>query len=198
MAQLTAWEWLGVYLGAGACLLVLMRLYVTLILRPPQASGFATDMLAAIRADQPFDWRKKAESVLFMPLALLVWPLAIWVGISEILKPARTHTRPEPEPEPEPQEQFRCQKQHLRIVTSPAEAEKLGLVTDPLGRAPALPFGHLNAAWLAFLSKNEAGFTLWFFEVPLEDARVHRARACRGFAWVKSRKVQAEFVFEWN
>jgi len=32
----------------------------------------------------------------------------------------------------------------------------------------------------------------------LEDAEARHARACRGFAWVKSRKVQAEFVFEWN
>jgi hypothetical protein len=108
MEQLTAWEWFGVYLGAGACLLVLMRLYVTLILRPPQASGFATDMMAAIRADQPFDWRTKVKSVLFVPLAVLVWPLSVGVGISEILKPATTYTRLEPEPDP--QEQFRCQR----------------------------------------------------------------------------------------
>jgi hypothetical protein len=26
-------------------------------------------MMAAIRADMPFDWRTKAKSVLFMPLA---------------------------------------------------------------------------------------------------------------------------------
>ena len=53
MAHFTAWEWIGAYLGIGACVLVLMRLYVTLVLRPPQQSEFVTEMMAAIRADQP-------------------------------------------------------------------------------------------------------------------------------------------------
>jgi hypothetical protein len=79
-----------------------------------------------------------------------------------------------------------------------AEAENLGVVTDPLGRAPALPFGHLNGAWLTFLSGQEPDFSLWYFEVPLENALVRYERACRGFAWVKARKVKAEFVFETN
>jgi hypothetical protein len=46
------------------------------------------------------------------------------------------------------------------------------------------------------LAKEEPGFSLWYFEVPPENARGRHERACRGFAWVKARKVQAEFVFE--
>lgn len=192
MTELTALEWVGAYLGLGACALLLMRLYVKWVVRPPQESEFVTEMMAAVRADQPTDWRKRAESVLFVPLAVLVWPLSVGVGISELRKPAKTYR------EPPPEEKFRCQKEHLRMLTSPPEAERLGVVTDPLGRAPALPFGHLNEAWLTFLRKNEEGFSLWYFEVPAENARVRHERACRGFAWVKARKVQAEFVFETN
>jgi len=196
MNQLTAWQWFGVYLIAGACVLVLMRLYVKLVVRPPGNSEFVTEMMAAIRADQPFDWRSKAKSVLFMPLAVLVWPLSVGVGISEIRKPARGY--PGNPPEPAPEEQFRCQREHLRMPISAAEAEMMGTVTDPLGRAPDLPFGHLNGAWVTFLNKKEADFSLWYFEVPLENAVVRPERACRGFAWVKARTVQAEFVFETN
>jgi hypothetical protein len=192
MPQLTELQWFGAYIGVGACALVLMRLYVKWVVRPPQQSEFVTEMMAAIRADQPYDWRKTAKSVLFVPLAVLVWPLSIAVGISEIRKPAKTY------PEPSPQEKFRCQREHLRMPISIAEAQNLGLVTDPLGRAPALPFGHLNGAWLTFLSGQEADFSLWYFEVPLENALVRYERACRGFAWVKARKVKAEFVFETN
>ena len=130
--------------------------------------------------------------MLFVPLAVLVWPLSIAVGIGEIRKPAKTY------PEPSPEEKFRCQREHLRMPISIAEAENLGAVSDPLGRAPALPFGHLNGVWLTFLSGQEADFSLWYFEVPLENAMVRYERACRGFAWVKARKVQAEFVFETN
>lgn len=190
MANLSAWEWFGVYLGIGACALVLMRLYVTLVLRPPGNSEFVAEMMAAIRADEPFDWRTKAKSALFVPLAVLLWPMSVGVGISELRKPAKTY------PAPAPEEKFRCQREHLRMLTSPTEAAKLGLVIDPLGRAPALPFGHLNRAWVAFLSREAADFSLWYFEVPIEAAPDRQRLACRGFAWVKRRKVQAEFVFE--
>ena len=82
------------------------------------------------------------------------------------------------------------------MLTTPAEAEKLGVVIDPLRRAPVLPFGHLNGAWVAFLDGQGADFSLWYFEVPLENTPNRQRLACRGFAWVKARKVQAEFVFE--
>jgi hypothetical protein len=55
MPQLTALEWVGVYLGVGACALVLMRLFVKWVVRPPQQSEFVTEMMAAIRADLPRD-----------------------------------------------------------------------------------------------------------------------------------------------
>ena len=195
MADFNALEWFGVYLVVGACLLVLLRLYVTLVLRPPGDSEFVTEMMAAIRADEPFDRRKAVKSALFIPLAVLVWPLSVGVGLSEIRKPARTYR------EPSPEEQFRCQREHLLMLTSPAEAEKLGVVIDPLGRAPALPFGHLHNGWRAFLRKQAPDYSLWYFEVPLiELPNTERAGAprlkYRGFAWVKARKVQAEFVFE--
>ncbi len=192
MTELTALEWLGTYLCVGACALLLMRAYVRWGVRPPKQSEFVTEMMAAIRADQPYDWRKQAKSVLFVPLALLVWPLSIGVGISELRKPARTYQAPSPE------DRFNCQREHLRMPISTMEAEKMGVVTDPLGRAPALPFGHLNGAWQTFLGKKEDDFSLWYFEVPVDGTPVRFDRACRGFAWVKARKVQAEFVFETN
>ena len=52
MTELTTLQWFGVYLVVGACMLVLLRLYVTLVLRPPGDSEFVTEMMAAIRAAQ--------------------------------------------------------------------------------------------------------------------------------------------------
>ena len=126
MPQLTELQWFGAYLGFGACALVLMRLYVKWVMRPPRQSEFVTEMMEAIRADQPYDWRKTAKSVLFVPLAVLVWPLSIAVGIGEIRKPVKTY------PEPSPEEKFRCQREHLRMPISIAEAQNLGVVKDPL------------------------------------------------------------------
>jgi hypothetical protein len=56
----------------------------------------------------------------------------------------------------------------------------------------------MNGAWQTFLSKQEVDFSLWYFEVSSEEALDRHERACKGFAWVKARKVQAEFIFEWN
>jgi len=112
MPQLTAFEWVGVYLGVGACALVLMRLYVKWVVRPQQQSEFVTEMMAAIRADLPRDWRETAKSVLFVPLAVLVWPLSIGVGITELRKPARAYRAPAPE------EKFRCQREHAKPFRS--------------------------------------------------------------------------------
>ena len=192
MPILTELQWFAVYIGVGVCAVLLMRLYVKWVVCPPQESEFVKEMMAAIRTDQPDDWRKRAKSVLFVPLAVLVWPLSIGIGISEIRKPTKTY------PEPSPEEKFRCQREHLRMPISIAEAEKLGVVIDPLERAPDLPFGHLNGAWVKFLSGRETDFTLWYFEVPRKNARIRYERSCRGFAWVKARKIQAEFVFETN
>jgi len=154
MAQWTALDWVGLYLAVGACALLLMRLYVKRVVRQPAQSEFVTEMMAAIRADQPFDWREKAKSVLFVPLALLVWPVSIGVGFSELRKPATAYRAPSPE------ESFRCQREHLRMPISTAQAEKMGLVADPLARAPALPFGHLNGAWQSFWPKRGRLFTV--------------------------------------
>jgi len=108
----------------------------------------------------------------------------------------RNHTKTERKARA--RENFRCKQEHLRMPISIFEAEKLGVVTDPLGRAPALPFGHLNGAWLEFIGRKEVYFNLWYFEVPLENAQVRYVRACRGLVWARARKVQAEFVFETN
>ena len=155
MPQLTELQWFGAYLGFGACALVLMRLYVKWVVRPPQQSEFVTEMMAAIRADQPYDWRKTAKSVLFVPLAVLVWPLAIAVGIGEIRKPAKTY------PDPAPEEKFRCQREHLRMPISIAEAQNLGVVKDPL-RTRARPALWTSERRVANVSERRRGrlFTL--------------------------------------
>lgn len=100
-----------------------------------------------------------------------------------------------------PAASFYCKPHHLRKPMTQVEVEKLGVVVDPLGRVPSLPFGHLNAGWLAHLGEEAEGFALWYFEVPRKPASSIRAEETarfeyRGFAWVKGRKVKAEFVFE--
>ena len=145
--------------------------------------------------EKGIDWKEAIFTLLAFSLLWVVWPvLAVWIMVN--LCSPTAHWRSQL-----PEAAFKCQSPHLRNAVTPADAETLGTVIDPLGRAPALPFGHLNVGWRAFLGKEAEDFALWYFEVPHKpisdkDTEAPSYLEYRGFAWVKGRKVKAEFVFE--
>lgn len=65
--------------------------------------------------------------------------------------------------EPGKEEEFAVEQEHLIAQQDLNEIEARERVTDPLGAVPELPFGHLNAAWLAFNAKLEPGDSFWTF-----------------------------------
>jgi len=92
-------------------------------------------------------------------------------------------------------------------LVSISEAEVGAAVVDPRGRAPALPFGHLNPGWNAFLAKRQSGWKLWRFEIPgqlpaSDGGITHRWSVPRGrkigYAWAKWKRVEAEFISDWD
>ena len=87
---------------------------------------------------------------------------------------------------------FICQPADLVAVIEPEQAEAVSYVTDPLGRVPGLPFGHLHWGWSQLLSQLEPQDTLWQFTSPKRG----RQAACTGYAVVRQRKVIAEFIYE--
>lgn len=67
---------------------------------------------------------------------------------------------------------------------SQAEIEAAEMVHDPMGGAPNLPFGHLNAHWQTFVAEGEPGSSLWFYEARRQP--VYGGRELhRGYVWVK-------------
>jgi hypothetical protein len=50
-----------------------------------------------------------------------------------------------------------------------AEVEAHEIVSDPLGGAPRLPFGHLHEAWEKFLAELPVGAQLWSYAVVWEN-----------------------------
>jgi hypothetical protein len=93
-----------------------------------------------------------------------------------------------------------CQRRHLVAKVTIQEAEEIGSIVDPLHRVPDLPFGHLNATWLAFLSKKQFGYGLHSFAVSEKSLAGMSKTQCakRGFAWVRLGVVKAEFTCEWG
>jgi hypothetical protein len=59
--------------------------------------------------------------------------------------------------------------EHLLERLSVQQIEKREQVSDPLGAAPELPFGHLNPTWTAFLQSTQSGDELWSFTARFAD-----------------------------
>jgi hypothetical protein len=189
MNKYNAWEWFAIYLGCGLAAYLLLRVLVKLTGKERKPTKSAQALLDAAKPPKtPLQRiREKTKNLLEYALALLFWPLPAGIAIHELV-----FVRSVPW-EPNPEDAFTCKKKHLVRQTTPEEAQKLGVVVDPLHRVPDLPFGHLNAGWLALLNKQAAGHQLWFFEIAEQD-RIQT----RGFALVKKGAVCEEFLYEWN
>ena len=57
--------------------------------------------------------------------------------------------------------------EQLNIV----QIESRELPADPMGAAPKLPFGHLNAAWKAFINGVGVDDEIWSFTAPWQTTR---------------------------
>ena len=186
----TALIWIAVYLCTGVLALLVARIAVV-----------------AYKGES-WSWEKLREDVSgddrqMIPLVLAIWPLIPLVPVIGWLvsKVGVIHNGDSPH-------QFHCQRSNLVRRVNVSEAEAGSVVTEPLGRAPVVPFGHLHAGWRAFIAKGKPGWHLWQFEVPgylpPPDRSsgplwsVPRGRKV-GYAWTRRwKRVEAEFISEWD
>ena len=125
-----------------------------------------------------------ADGALVASGTLLLWPFVLTAAFyEEYFKPERSY-------EVDP---FDCKLEHLRQLITPEEAEAKSFITDPKGRVPAKPFGHLNAGWQKFLAEGHPQYDLWTFHIE-GQAQDNK----EGFAWVQEGKVCAEFFTAWD
>ena len=197
--------WVYAYLIAAIPALVSVRLFQVLTAPAGELSGFLKDLANMLREQYKLhqDKRLLAEKWAFMLGAILLWPLAVAFWVSEFrLKPEK------PARVPDPEDAFDIKSAHLLRTVTAAEAESQAIVTDPLGRVPALPFGHLNAGWLRLLAQIQKGDMLWYGEVPGRQIPYPAPErhvqfelprgAKRGYAIQRQGKVVADFLFEWD
>lgn len=90
---------------------------------------------------------------------------------------------------------FKCHPKHLICEIAPIDAEKEGQIYDPLNTTPKDGFGYLHSVWIEFLSGHGCEETLWKFEVNPNES-TFRNKRYSGYAWVKDKKVVAEFLVE--
>jgi hypothetical protein len=107
------------------------------------------------------------EQCIVKPLAavavVVAWPIALGLLFNERMRDRRMTSRVSSSDE----EGFTPTREHLieRMTREAIEARER--VTDPLGAAPDVPFGHLNPLWQVFADNIEAGDELWRFEARI-------------------------------
>lgn len=88
-------------------------------------------------------------------------------------------------------------REHLQTRMSLEEIERANIVRDPLGAAPELPFGHLNAAWRRFAEQLQEGDELWSFSTPWER-QFPMKELRQGYVVVRAGEPGACFLTVWR
>ena len=192
----TALDWALAYVAAGLLLLGSARAITWYRNRGADAllNAYLSDVQEPPTRKEKFIAHLKLVGMwLFM---LSIWPVVAPILVHSLVslgytKPARA--------EPDPQDMFYA-KGHLTERVSIEEAERREHYSDPLGRVPTLPFGHLNTGWKAFLAAEPANGELWAFHRKTDNKKnwsFDRANGTgRGYCWVVADKVIREIRVE--
>ena len=187
----TLLQWFGIYTLPGLAYVIynLIKLY------REHNSKFVNDMLLAIH--NKTSTQKRIEDSIAYGVAsiciLVAWPgFIVWWLIQKRDKPEAL--------DDEDEDDFTCNIGNLVSEVTPIEAEVFNQVHDPLGKAPKLPFGHLNKAWGCLLAEmTEPADQLWSFFIPKGSdigTYLTATSEVRGYAIVRKGKIVGELVVE--
>ena len=196
-------QWVSAYLLAGGTAATAVLLYTHLRDRKAGKSEFVKSIMASIRPEPSWSQVLIDISVRVLGFSLLT---LVWPGIPFMYLWAARKDGPLRVGREDPEDRFTIKSEHLLRTVNAESIEAQSVVLDPLGRAPQLPFGHLNGAWKALLAQIKDGGQLWYAEVPdrwtpsQKNGLMHQYRLSnvemRGYAIVRSRKVVADFIYE--
>jgi hypothetical protein len=159
-----------------------------------ESSDFAKNIREILGAKPTLqdEVRKYAMYFLAGVIIFVAWPIfIIWVCHKKYKEYLDMLERRKPK--------FFCLDEFLIREISAVEAEKDSLVIDPLGMAPAVPFGHLNKVWCDFLAGIEEGDSLCLFEIPkgsFTGKENWTKNPMHGYAQVRRKKIIAEFIYK--
>jgi hypothetical protein len=98
--------------------------------------------------------------VLVVTAVIAAWPVFLMI----LLKKRK------PIPRDPAELEFRVSAEDLGAEISIEEIEASEIVKDPLGAAPEIPFGHLNAVWVAFKARLNPEDSIYRFNSDWTDA----------------------------
>ena len=126
-------------------------------------------------------------------LVWLVWPVAIGFKFFEMYKKKDAEANSERLAKAK---EFVLKEEALVREMTVAEIEKANMVMDPLGAAPNIPFGHLNAVWVEFRDGLGVGETLHLFESVGPNA--FRKQMIWGYAVCREGRVERFMTAGWR
>lgn len=98
---------------------------------------------------------------------------------------------------PSEEPEFAVTRDDLQTQLSLQEIEQLEMVFDPVGAAPNVPFGHLNAAWKKFCEGIEPHDSLWSFTAQWTSAWGSKDIR-QGYVIVRGEEIGAHFITVWK
>jgi len=129
-------------------------------------------------------WYRFTNNILAPVLAGLamtvLWPVALCLQVTEYLKQKRSTDLSKPG--------LQVGLDHLLEKVTVDEVIARETVADPLGGAPAVPFGHLNACWEEFVSGLSLEDELWTFRSE-SLGRILDQEPAAGYALVRGEVV---------
>lgn len=180
------------YLGIGAVVLFLMLAFNKLTKKKDDNS--LNDVLADLGSERKSLWFRILNDVLGPALigALIVpfWPVLVFFKV-KVLVFGEPNRSPIDEPE------FAVARDDLQTQLSLQEIEQREIVFDPLGAAPNVPFGHLNAAWTKFCEGMEHNDSLWSFTAHWTSAWGGKDIR-QGYVIVHGEGIGAHFITVWK
>jgi hypothetical protein len=186
---------LQIYFGVG--LLVCLAVVTShLWVKHRQASSL-TDALKSLNPSRQRFWYRVLEDIVVPGLAFilvwLVWPVAIGFKFFEMYQKKDAEANSERLAKARV---FVLKEDALVREMTVAEIEEANMVIDPLGAAPNLPFGHLNAVWVEFRDGLGVGETLHLFESVGPNA--FRKQMIWGYAVCKEGRVVRFMTAGWR
>ena len=123
-------------------------------------------------------------------VVMLFWPVAAYMSARKIFWTANESALEE-------ERAFSVERAHLQKRLTVQEIEAREMVDDPLGAAPNVPFGHLNATWCSFLQGCADGDELWSFTARWRTTW-GREELRSGYALVRHGTPAAYFLTVWK
>jgi len=194
-------DWFLTYLELGVGCFLFLRLAVYIFHRKENPSVWVQEVMAVFEKEKTA-WDRIKRVLLWtgtLTMFCLIWPLALLIALHTLMFEKLVPYQPSNEPS------FICKKESLIRQVDLVEVESSSYVTDPLGRVPNVPFGHLHQGWINLLAQLEPSDQLWSFKTKgwvadqLNSPKYLKPRnVSSGFAIVRQKKVVAEFICSWD